>query len=110
MGMDNLHWLELTTFVVGLIGKMGPYKVDTEAAQHNIFLGEQVSEDDAVALTKKDVITIGTKEQAITPSDVMMFIAKLKKHLSREEFNNGRSYFFEGMEIDGKRATLCWGS
>lgn len=91
--MDN-GMLEIAMFAIDLIGKIGIVTVDTGIAEHNIFLEDSVMEE----LRPKDIMTIGWHEhERITKRDVKRFLKLVAKRMRAEVFNNGRSYFFEGI-------------
>lgn len=88
------------------IGKVGPFKVYTDVAEHNQYLkGPRIG-----ILLEDDVMQLGFKVAKITQKDVDTFLALLKTHLSQKEFNNGRTYIFEGVTVEGKDLFINWGS
>ena len=88
------YMMDMVEVCVDLIGKQGPIKVDTYIAKHNDIDDLAETEKEFELLLSQDVLTIGTKGQIITKEDITKFTAEVKTHMSREVFNNGRSYFF----------------
>lgn len=91
--------IEMGKFVLTILGKAGPINIDVGINGHNDDL-EEFSDD----------FVIG-KETAIDIQDCLSFLNKLEKYALNPAFDNGRSYFFEGIrELEDGSYRISWGS
>ena len=104
--------IELSTFLIGIFGKKGPITVNTGIAQHNLFLEEDLGEEEYNKLLEEDEIEIGNKAKKINKSDLRAFLETLKSRRNQDVFHNDRTYIFEGITKDEKSGTywVDWGS
>lgn len=100
MGIDMARW------ALKMIGKQGGVKVNSGIYDHN---KDDLDDDD---LRRKQIITLGTKDKPITVEDCLSFLKKLEKYGNNEVFDTGRSYCFEGIDINmrTKNYELYWGT
>jgi hypothetical protein len=96
--------IETATWILKMIGKKGGVKINTNIYNHN----DDLSHNDK--LKRGEIITLGKKDEPVTVEDCLAFLKKVGKYASHEDFDNGRSYFFEGIEKDGKGYEFVWGS
>jgi poly-D-alanine transfer protein DltD len=109
--MTLFNIADFAIFAVDLIGKEGSVKFNTCMVEHNFDLEDNLSKAAYRALEKEQTIRIGTKGDLITKKQVQEFLEKVSEYVGRDEFQNGRSYFFEGIETRGLRSyAISWGS
>ena len=101
---------ELETFTEALtqiIGKPGPITIDTQIISHN-FVEESWAKQNGV----DEVFVVGEQGKEVTLEDVLRFFCALREDERLQEvLENGRTYFFEGVEMVGeKKLMFCWGS
>jgi hypothetical protein len=108
--VDGKSFRKMKSDLAKWIGQPGPIIVNTEVAHHNIFLEDDLTQDAIQVLLDEDSIKFGTNEANLTKEDFKAMMKKLKRHLSRLEFENGRSYFYEGLEFVDGAIEIQWGS
>ena len=101
MAFEIVNSLDILSMTLEMIGKEGPWIVDIGMAEHN---------DVDRTLAKKGKIVVGEKGKTITVDDVKKCVNTMKKEMRRKEYDNGRSYYFEGVSTHNKRSTFSWGS
>ena len=95
---------DLAKCLIDILGETGPFEIDTNIASHNCFLEYKKQ-------LKKDKIKIGHEGKSVTKDDIKKFLKKAEKYSQKEILNNGRSYFFEGVEKTGNKSyAFIWGS
>lgn len=95
----------LSKTLISMLDREGPFVIDTKIAAHNIDL------DDGNDWLDKDKITIGQDGQKVTKTDLCDFLTAVQKYGETPVFNNGRSYWFEGVkQYDRKSFRFIWGS
>jgi len=94
--------IEFAEVIVDIMGKKGPVKIDTLIAAHNLFLEEDLSQEEYDKLRDEDVLTIGREGKAIGKADVRKFLDELHERKSMPIFDNDRTYVFEGAKKDTK--------
>lgn len=103
--------VELSNFIIDIFGKKGPKTLDTQMAEHNFFLEEDLGEEKYQKLVEEDKIDIGREGKNINKTDVRAFLKAFKERQSLEVFHNDRTYFFEGIEmINDTNYEIIWGS
>lgn len=101
---------ELASTLIDILDEIGPFQINTNIASHNIFL-EKEDPERYMELLEKDNMTIGESGKKVTKSDLKNFLFKAKKYGEKDAFNNGRSYFFEGITKVGEKSyEFDWGS
>jgi hypothetical protein len=107
--MADMNIADFAIFAVDLIGKEGGVKFNTCMVEHNDDL--DLPKKAYRALEKEQVIKIGEKGVPITKEHIREFLGKVQEYCCRDVFNNGRSYFFEGIEKTGAKSySIMWGS
>lgn len=102
---------DVAIFAVDLIGKEGGIKFNTCMVEHNYDLENELSTATYRALEQEQTFRIGKKGEPITKKQVREFLGKLQKYIERDVFQNGRTYFFEGIEKRGSTSyAIMWGS
>jgi len=97
--------IEMAKWVLGIVGTVGPVRIDVGINDHNESLE-----------TFNDEFTIGDYNRIITLADCINFLDKLDAYAGNSEFDNGRSYCFEGIsesedDYNGsKKYYIHWGS
>lgn len=86
------------------VGKSGGIVFDCFIKGHNHFLEEKYSKKFLDTLNDKFIL--GTKGKKITKADVSVFVKALEKYATLKLWNNGRTYFYEGIDSTG----IFWGS
>lgn len=109
--------IELVKSFLQICGQEGPIVIDTQIAAHNYMLEDKLKdtgkENQWKKHIKEDKFTIGKEGENITPNDIYLFLDYAKKRGKRKVFDNGRSYFFEGIMPSKQKDVhyeLCWGS
>ena len=106
-----MYNIELSTFIIDIFGKKGPKMIDTQIAEHNFFLEEDLGEEKYQKLVEEDKMGIGREGKNINKTDLRKFLKAFEERQSLEVFNNDRTYSFEGIEIvDDNNYEITWGS
>ncbi len=96
--------LEMADFVLSLVGMTGPISIDTRINGHQcggVHLPPGAS----------DLFVLGSSDQAITVQEIRDLLKKMAKYANLPQFNNGRSYCFEGVSQNGEKSyVFSWGS
>ena len=107
--------LELVRCVVDIVGRNGPVYVDTGIAKHNYMLGDKMEkqgkEAEWLGILAADIKPIGEEGRKITKKDIQNFLDVAEARGKMKIFDNGRSYFFEGMNKKSDDSyEFLWGS
>lgn len=98
------HLVELTKAMIPLMGKPGGIKFNAGMIEHQIdsdFEGDEA----------QDILIIGEPGVPIEKEHMMEFLDKLDKYVTHDKFDNGRTYFYEGIsELEDGSFAICWGS
>ena len=103
-------------FLVRILGRKGPIKLDTNLTDHLLGLEDESGAYDK--LIERDVIDIGKENKPIDKADLKNFLNKLDRWQNfMNKFNHsasreGRSYIFEGIKKGycGVDYFITWGS
>lgn len=109
MAYETLNSLDILTMTLNMIGKDGPIVVDIMMATHNDDL-EHTDYKLWKKLIENGCVIVGEKDRKINVDDVQKMTKTLKKEMSRKEYQNGRTYFFEGIKKSSKGWEFVWGS
>ena len=107
--------IQFGEFVLNILYKTGPIKVDTFIAKHNFFLEEDLGCEKYEELCEEDVISIGKPGKKIDKSDIKDFFKALRTRKNQSIFCNDRTYIFEGIKLDTRYDVksfwyIMWGS
>jgi hypothetical protein len=80
----------------------GPVKINTCLLYHNIFIKNT---DDYPS----DFIMIGEEGRKITIKDCRK-LKRIIEKMIETYYSNGRSYWYEGAEMNDGVVVICWGS
>jgi hypothetical protein len=95
-GVETSMWI-----LSNVLGKKGPIHLDCGINKHQFEPFDELCDD----------FVIGKKSTIITINECKIFLRKLNTYAMNEKFDNGRSYFFEGIEKTGiKKYAFRWGS
>ena len=112
--IDEKFENEYNNFWKNLIGQQGGFTFDTGIAAHNPFLDDESPNSLNFLEVMKfnsqkysaDKVVVGKKGRKITRKDIQVATDHISDYSNQEKFDNGRSYFFEGIDKSG----ICWGS
>lgn len=102
--MSNLYSAtEILLVANEIVGKKGPFEINSRIYSHNINLKE--------CDKKNDSYILGEDGNEITFEELIELITKLNDLVDDLIEETGRSYCFEGVEkVSGKKFIILWGS
>lgn len=116
MSISHEMGIEMTRWVLGMIGKQGPIEVLSGIFYHNSINSEDVMcKNEYDKLEEGENIMLGEKDKIVTIEDCFNFLHKLEKYANNPVFDNGRSYIFEGIveneqDKEIESYVILWGS
>ncbi|AYV86097.1 MAG: hypothetical protein Solivirus6_6 [Solivirus sp.] len=91
---------ETADFILHLVGTPGPVYIDVGINRHNQNLP-----------TLHDTFVIGRPGHLISVDDARDFMLRVSHYAHNPIFNNGRSYYFQGIAMMGPDSyRFAWGS
>ena len=82
-----------------IVGKKGPFEIDSRIYSHNINMKEY------------DSYILGENGNKVTFEELIELITKLNDLVDELVDETGRSYYFEGIEkVSGNKFVISWGS
>jgi len=86
-----------------IVGKKGPFEIDSRIYSHNINMKESDKGNDSYIL--------GENGNKVTFEELIELITKLNDLVDELVDETGRSYYFEGIEkVSGNKFVISWGS
>ena len=106
---------KLVKHFIDMFGRNAPIKIDTGIAKHNFMLEDKLKkngeQDIWEELLVEDIYFIGIEGKRVTKKDIQEFLIDVESRGKMKIFDNGRSYYFEGMtKKDDGSYEFEWGS